>query len=57
MFELLVVSQRGIMYVQLGFRIFCAAVTYFLLTAPIFFLASNTFVGISAPDVFFWQGI
>ena len=55
MFELLAVPQRGIPYVQMSFRMVCTWVTYFIFIAPIFFLASNTYVGISTPAVFFWR--
>jgi hypothetical protein len=34
---------------------FCRSVTYFLLITPILFIEPITFVGISAPAVFFWQ--
>jgi hypothetical protein len=36
-------------------KLFCRSVTCFLLIAPIFFVESHTFVGISSPPVFFWQ--
>jgi len=52
MFELLAVPQSGIPYIQMGYRIVFTAVTYFLLMAPMFFLAFSTFVEISAPAPF-----
>jgi len=54
MFELLAVLQGASMSIW-ALEWFCRSVTYFLLIAPIFFLESNTFVGISAPAVFFQQ--
>jgi hypothetical protein len=45
MLELLAVPQSGMPYVQMGFRIVCILVIYFLVTASTFFLWSSTCSG------------
>jgi hypothetical protein len=51
MFELLAVPHRVIPFVQMGFRVVSYISNLFSIDNS-FFLDSNTFVGILAPDVF-----